>query len=184
MAWEFDVLYWFQGLHNPVLDRIEVCITRFGDKGIFWIIVTLLLLVCVKDRRIGMTAALALVTEAILCNLILKNVVQRSRPCWMDPDVQLLIHSPKDFSFPSGHSSVSFAVAVSIIQYKKKWGVAAVLLAILIAVSRLYLFVHFPTDVLTGALIGTVMAIISGMIVRKGVEKHPELLEWNRRENR
>ncbi|MBQ5431639.1 MAG: phosphatase PAP2 family protein [Lachnospiraceae bacterium] len=180
MAWEFDLLYWFQSLHHPVLDQIEKLITRFGDKGLFWIALTLLMLIFVKDKRLGMTAALALVTEALICNVILKNAVQRSRPCWLDSSVELLVKSPKDYSFPSGHSSVSFAVAVSIIQYHRKWGIAAVVFAALIAISRLYLFVHFPTDVLVGTLIGTVMALISGMIVRKGVEKHPELMSWKK----
>ena len=181
MAWEFDLLYWFQGLHHPVLDQVEKLITRFGDKGLFWIFLTLCMLIFVKDKRVGMTAALALITEAIICNLLLKNTVRRSRPCWLDTEIGLLIKSPKDYSFPSGHSSASFAVAVSILLYHRKWGIAAVIFAALIAISRLYLFVHFPTDVLSGILIGTVMAVISGMVVKRSVEKYPELMDWKLR---
>ena len=90
----------------------------------------------------------------------------RERPCWIDPAVQLLIENPGDFSFPSGHTMASFEAAVSILLYNRRWGAAALVLAALIAFSRLYLFVHFPSDVLTGLVLGVVIALA----VHKGVE--------------
>ena len=113
MKWEFDILYWFQSLHNPVLNQIEKIITAFGDGGFFWIGLTIAILIFVKDKRVGLTCALSLAAEALLV-LILKNTVRRSRPIWLDPSVQMLAKIPKDFSFPSGHSGASFAVSVSI----------------------------------------------------------------------
>ncbi|MDD6380428.1 MAG: phosphatase PAP2 family protein [Lachnospiraceae bacterium] len=170
MQWEFNTLYWFQSIHNPVLDRIEPFITLFGDAGIFWILLTVAILIFVKDKRVGITCALALASEAIIV-VILKNTVCRSRPIWLDPTVQMLVKIPKDYSFPSGHSAASFSVAVSIFLYKKRWGIAAIILAALIAISRMYLFVHFPTDVIVGTLIGISMALIFGYLVKK---RHPE----------
>lgn len=166
MEWEFDVLNWFYSLHNPVLDKVEVFITWFGNAGIFWIAVSALILIFAKDKRVGATCAVALLSEFIVCNLILKNTVQRDRPCWINTSIEMLIPVPKDYSFPSGHSGASFAVSMSIIQYNRKWGTAAVILASLIALSRLYLYVHFPTDVITGAAIGTLMAFLAGHLVR------------------
>jgi len=171
MAWEFSVLYWFQSIHNDVLDVIVPLVTKLGDGGIFWGIVILLLLILVKDKRVGLTGVLALALDVLICNVILKNVVQRDRPCWLDPSIQLLVESPDDFSFPSGHSAFSFAAATVIVQYYKKWGIAALILAALIAVSRLYLFVHFPTDVICGTMVGIFCGIISGIIVRSYFEK-------------
>lgn len=170
MNWEFNILYWFQSIHNPVLDRIEPVITLFGDGGIFWILLTVAILIFVKDKRVGITCVLALASEAVIV-LVLKNTVQRSRPCWIDPTIQMLVRVPKDYSFPSGHSAASFSAAVSIFLYKKKWGTAAIVLAALIAISRMYLFVHFPTDVLVGTLIGIAMALLFGYLVKK---RHPE----------
>ena len=172
MKWEFDILYWFQSLHNPVLNQIEKIITAFGDGGFFWIGLTIAILIFVKDKRVGLTCALSLAAEALLV-LILKNTVRRSRPIWLDPSVQMLVKIPKDFSFPSGHSGASFAVSVGIFCYNKKWGTAAIVLAVLIAISRLYLFVHFPTDVIVGTLIGITMAILMNYFVKK---KYPEPL--------
>ena len=119
MNWEFNILYWFQSIHNPVLDRIEPVITLFGDGGIFWILLTVAILIFVKDKRVGITCVLALASEAVIV-LVLKNTVQRSRPCWIDPTIQMLVRVPKDYSFPSGHSAASFSAAVSIFLYKKK----------------------------------------------------------------
>lgn len=170
MQWEFNTLYWFQSIRNPVLDRIEPFITLFGNAGIFWILLTVAILIFVKDKRVGITCALALASEAIIV-VILKNTVRRSRPIWLDPTVQMLVKIPKDYSFPSGHSAASFSVAVSIFLYKKRWGIAAIILAALIAISRMYLFVHFPTDVIVGTLIGISMALIFGYLVKK---RHPE----------
>ena len=165
--WEFNLLYWFQKLHGPLQDKLAIIITHLGSGGVFWIAVTLLLLVVQKDRRVGISMAFALATEVIICNVILKNAVQRDRPCWIDTSVELLVKSPSDYSFPSGHSSASFAAAVALLMYDRKWGTAAVILAVLIGLSRLYLFVHFPTDVLAGALIGTVMGIICSLVVKR-----------------
>ncbi len=166
--WEFPLLYWFQSLHNPVLDKIVVAITSLGNTGIFWIILTVLMLIFCKDKRVAWTSALALLFSLLVINVCLKNVVMRARPCWIDESVALLISSPTDYSFPSGHSSASFASAVAIVQYARyrKQGIVAIILAACIALTRLYLFVHFPTDVLVGMCLGIVEALLAGVIIR------------------
>lgn len=166
--WEFDLLYWFQSLHNPFLDKIVVVITSLGNAGIFWILLTLVMLIVCKDKKVAWTSALALLFSLLVINIFLKNTVMRARPCWIDDTIPLLVKNPKDYSFPSGHSSASFASAVSIVQYAKyrKQGIAAVVLAALIAVSRMYVFVHFPTDVFVGTILGIIEAILAGIIIR------------------
>lgn len=166
--WEFDLLYWFQSIHNPILDKIVVVITSLGNAGIFWILLTLVMLIVCKDKKVAWTSALALLFSLLVINIFLKNTVMRARPCWIDDTIPLLVKNPKDYSFPSGHSSASFASAVSIVQYAKyrKQGIAAVILAALIAVSRMYVFVHFPTDVFVGTILGIIEAILAGIIIR------------------
>nr|MCR5667920.1 phosphatase PAP2 family protein [Lachnospiraceae bacterium] len=107
--WEMDLLQWFQGLHNPLLDKVMVVITSLGNAGIFWIVVTVAMLIFCKDKRVAWTSALALLFSLIVVNCGLKNIVGRDRPCWIDDSVSMLVKIPKDFSFPSGHSSASFA---------------------------------------------------------------------------
>ena len=166
--WEFDLLYWFQSIHNPILDKIVVVITSLGNAGIFWILLTLVMLIVCKDKKVAWTSALALLFSVLVINVFLKNMAMRARPCWIDDTIPLLVKNPKDYSFPSGHSSASFASAVSIVQYAKyrKQGIATVILAALIAVSRMYVFVHFPTDVFVGTILGIVEAILAGIIIR------------------
>lgn len=166
MKTEFAILYWFQGLHNPVLDRIAVVITSLGNAGIFWILLTVAMLVfSKKSKKTAWTAAAALILSAIVVNLILKNWVMRDRPCWIDPNVKMLVRIPKDYSFPSGHSSASFACATALFLRNKKVGAPFCILALLIALSRMYLFVHWPTDVLAGTAIGIIQAIIAYFLV-------------------
>lgn len=166
--WEFDLLYWFQSIHNPILDKIVVVITSLGNAGIFWILLTLVMLIVCKDKKVAWTSALALLFSVLVISVFLKNMAMRARPCWIDDTIPLLVKNPKDYSFPSGHSSASFASAVSIVQYAKyrKQGIAAVILAAMIAVSRMYVFVHFPTDVFVGTILGIVEAILAGIIIR------------------
>ena len=164
---ELQILHWFQGLHNPVLDKIMIAITSLGNAGVFWVLLTILMLIfSKKSKKMAWTSGVALLLSLIVVNLILKNTVCRERPCWIDDSVKMLIKIPKDFSFPSGHSSASFASAVSIFLYRKREGVCALVLATLIAVSRMYLFVHWPTDVLVGILLGITEAIVAYFIVR------------------
>ena len=174
MDWEFDILYWFQNMHDPIMDKIALAFTMMCEKGIFWIIVILALLFLVKDKRVGLTGCAALCLSVLLCNIILKNIVQRDRPCWIDPTVQLLVDVPDDYSFPSGHTSFSFAAAVAIFRYYKGWGFLALVIACMIGLSRLYLFVHFPTDVLVGAFCGIVAGLLAGMLVNDFYKAHPD----------
>lgn len=166
MAWEFDLLYWFQELHHPLLDKLVVAVTSLGNSGIFWILLTIAMLIFAREKKAAWTSALALIFSLLVCNILLKNLVARERPCWIDPSVELLVKMPQDFSFPSGHSSASFASAVSVFLYYRKQGAAALALAVGIALTRLYLFVHFPTDVLIGSLLGILEALAAYVIVK------------------
>lgn len=154
-------------LHNHLscrfLDAVMPVITRFGDKGIFWIAVALVLLVFKKQRKNGTAMAVALITGFILGNLLLKNVVCRIRPYDFNADIrpQLLIKELSDYSFPSGHTLASFEAATVLMMGNRRLGIPALILAFLIAFSRLYLYVHYPSDVLAGALLGTVIGIAS-----------------------
>ena len=163
--WELDLLHWFLGIHNEFLDWIVPKITMLGNGGWFWIVVILLLLILPYNRRMGVQATISLIITVIVCNVILKPWVMRCRPCWLEPEVQLLVNVPHDFSFPSGHSNASFAVATAIFTRDKKLGIPSLVLAALIAISRLYVFVHWPTDVLVGTLTGICGGIVSFYIV-------------------
>ena len=152
-------MYMIQKLHTPFLDEVMKGITFLGESGWFWILVAVLLFCQKRTRKIGLAVALSLAVGLLLGNIILKPLIARQRPCWLDGSIPLLIASPRDFSFPSGHTLASFEGAVSIFLYRRDWGLWALALAVLIAFSRLYLFVHFPTDVLAGAVLAIALGV-------------------------
>lgn len=154
MEWEYRLLMLFQELHTPILDKLVVAVTSLGNKGMFWILLGVALLLWKKSRPVGVMVLLALILDYLSCNMLLKNLVQRDRPCWLYPEVELLIGRPGDFSWPSGHTACSFAAATAVFLNNRKWGTWALVLAALIALTRLYLFVHWPTDILGGILLG------------------------------
>lgn len=159
MSWEFDILYALQEIHNPILDKIMLFVTSLGDDGILWLAIGVVCLFLKKHRKMGMQLLLSMLCTFILGNLILKNVFARPRPCDIDTAVTLLLSRPHGHSFPSGHSINSMVAAVALFLNNKKIGIPAVIIASLIGFSRLYLFVHFPTDVLGGFAIAILVAI-------------------------
>jgi undecaprenyl-diphosphatase len=167
MEWEFTWLYALQKIHSPILDPIMAFVSNLGNAGIFWIAVAILLCIPKKYRRCGVQMLVAMAVAFIIGNLILKNLVSRDRPCWIDPSVSLLVPIPTDYSFPSGHSMNGFAAAVTLLYNDKKLGIPAIVLATIIAFSRLYNFVHFPTDVFAGIAIGTIVAIFVNYLMKK-----------------
>ena len=156
---EFEILYAINNLHNPILDKIMIAITSLGNAGLIWIGIAVLLVFIKKTRKCGMLMLISMIIGLILGNGILKNLIQRPRPCWIDTNVLLLIPNPTDYSFPSGHTLASFEAATMILLHSKKWGVVAIILAILISFSRMYLFVHFPTDILAGLILGILNSV-------------------------
>lgn len=167
------VLDWFLAHQNPLLTPVMQVFTILGEGGALWILLGILLLLRKETRRVGVVVLLALLFCLLSCNLLLKNIVARPRPCWRNPDVHMLIAIPKDYSFPSGHSASSFAAACSVFLWNRRCGIAAFLTASLIAVSRMYFYVHYPTDILGGILIGITMAVLAdrllGVLEKKGV---------------
>ena len=136
MSWEFTLLDALQCIHTPVLDKLMVGVTFLGDAGWFWIALGVLLLFTKKYRKTGILILTALCFSALFANLMLKPLVARERPCWINESVHLLVAMPKDYSFPSGHTQASFASATAIFHVNKKAGVCAFILAVLIAFSR------------------------------------------------
>jgi undecaprenyl-diphosphatase len=155
-----NLLLWIQQyLRSPLLTGVMKGVTHLGDNGLIWLLLTLLLLIPKRTRRTALCMGAALVFSLLITNLLLKNMVARVRPYEAVSGLQLLIEKQGDWSFPSGHSSASFAAAVVCLrQLPRRFGVSALLLAGWIAFSRLYVGVHYPTDVLAGVLIGTVCA--------------------------
>lgn len=157
--WDFSVLDAIASSRNPVLDAFFSAVTHLGDSGIVWIVLAVVLLCIRKTRPLGVCMALALIFDLLLCNMLLKPLVGRVRPYELR-EVALLIKAPHDASFPSGHTAVSFAAAGVLALRKSRLAVPALILASIIAFSRLYLYVHFPTDVLGGLLVGLLCALL------------------------
>ena len=166
-----------QNLRTPIGDVVVPLITRLGDAGIIWIILTVLLLIIPKTRKTGVIMMAALLADVLLCNVVIKNLVARTRPFDVNTAVQLLVAKPRDYSFPSGHTAASFAsvTALYLAGEKKLWKIALVL-AVLIAFSRLYLYVHYPTDVLGGIITGAIAGYIGYKLTFIVQSKHRKKL--------
>ncbi len=153
---DFAVLDWLQDtLSCRFLDSVMPVITKLGSKGLIWLAVAFVMMCTKKYRKCGIVMVISLIAGVLIGNLFLKNIIARPRPCWINEDFHMLTGVPGDYSFPSGHTLSSAACATVLTLENRKFAYGAVPLAALIAFSRLYLYVHFPTDIIGGALIGT-----------------------------
>ena len=155
---DWSILYMIHnGLSCAFMDVVMPEISALGNMGMIWVLTGLIMMCTKKYRKCG----IALIAGAAMCFLIgsicLKPLFARPRPCWIDHSIRLLIKNETDYSFPSGHTLVSFASAYIIFKGNKKFGYFAFVIAFLIGFSRLYLFVHFPSEVLAGAVLGIVI---------------------------
>ena len=176
---ELAILDFIQSnLRSGIMDSVMTFITGLGDSGKIWIACTILLLLIPKTRKAGLAMGIALALEIVCCNVILKPFVARIRPCDVNTAVQLLIERPLDYSFPSGHTASSFAAASALYFGRKKLWIPAAVLAGLIGFSRLYLYVHYPTDVLAGALIGIMMGWL-GSVLANAISARLNEQGWN-----
>jgi len=129
-------------------------ITWLGNSGFIWIAIGIYFVLQKKYRTIGMSILISLVLCGLIGNLWLKPMIGRLRPSDVNLEAILLIARPMDYSFPSGHTLASFAAATAIFLNNRRFGLWAYILATLIAFSRLYLYVHYPTDILAGIILG------------------------------
>ncbi len=136
-------------------------VTKLGDMAVIWIALTVILLIIPSTRKIGFAGALALIISFLANDVIFKRVFERPRPYMDMPDFKLLIHPLTSFSFPSGHAAHSFAAAGVFSHYLRRWSVLFFVLAGLIAFSRVYLNMHYLTDVLAGALFGLLWSFLA-----------------------
>lgn len=149
------------------LTHVMKFITSLGDSGTVWIVLAAILLCTKRYRKTGIAMAVALLIGFLVTNLILKNLVMRVRPYEAIAGLQALIGPLKDSSFPSGHTTSSIAAGFVMLKGTQRYiGIPAFVLAVLIAFSRLYLGVHYPTDVLAGALIGLFAAFSAKYVVK------------------
>ncbi|WP_202621574.1 phosphatase PAP2 family protein [Anaerocolumna sedimenticola] len=160
------LLYVLNHLHSPFMDKFMISITTLGNSRFIWIVITFFLLLNKRTRCCGIVLTVALSVECVLGEGLLKQIFGRARPFIRFPDIKLLINKPGSYSFPSGHTMSSFTAATVIFHAGKYAGIPAYLLAGLIGFSRVYLFVHYPTDVLAGAVFGIVTAFMVIWLVK------------------
>ena len=183
VSFDLPILDWIAAsLWCPILDVAMPIITLLGDAGIFWIAVAVLFMITKKHRKTGIGMMLALMMGLLICNIWLKPTVARIRPYdfqmeYFLKEIPLLAGGMHDFSFPSGHTIASFEAAVVILLNNRKLGVPAMILAFLIAFSRLYLYVHYPTDVIFSIILGTALAFLGNWLAQKIMNKLPEKLK-------
>ena len=173
VSFDLPILDWIAAnLWCPVLDTLMPIITTFGDGGIFWIAISVILMFTKKHRKTGLSMAFALSMGLLVCNIILKPGVARIRPYdfqlqYFAKEIQLIAGGMHDFSFPSGHTIASFEACTALMLGNKKFGIPATVLAVLIAFSRLYLYVHYPTDVIASIILGTLFGILGTWLAGK-----------------
>ena len=179
MAWEEAFLLFLQNnVRTDFFDPVMQFFSFLGDAGWFWILISIVLILYKPTRPIGIIAFVSLAVSAGICNGLLKNIINRTRPYVAIETLELITKMPHDSSFPSGHSNASFAVACAItwcLSKKKKWiGVILIVIASMVAFSRLYVGVHYPTDVIAGIILGTVTSIFVYLLLKNKIMKPSE----------
>ena len=167
---ELSILDFIQNMRCGFLDMFFSRVTALGNAGIIWIALTVLFLVIPKYRCTGIVMAFALVIDLLCCNIIIKPLVARIRPYDVNTAIELIIPKQTDYSFPSGHTAASFAAVGAMYYTKNRYWKPAAVLAVIISFSRLYLYVHYPTDVLCGAIFGTAFGYAAFKIVQKKIK--------------
>lgn len=168
MFFDFPILYFIQEhIVSPAFNSIMIFSSAIGEYGAVWLFISFILLFSRKTRVCGILMICAMAFCFITGEIVTKNLICRIRPCFQDLTVHMLVEKPNSYSFPSGHSSSSFAAAVVVFYFNKKLGFLTLLMAAVIAFSRMYLFVHFPSDVFAGILWGIIGALLIIFIYRK-----------------
>ncbi len=170
--------------NNPIADSIWTFITHLGDDGIFWIALGICLLIPKKTRKWGICLFAGLAVSTVINNLMLKEIIERPRPFWapgtgdwkgeftwpegMDYVFPDLIKPSNSWSFPSGHSATSVGAGFAfMLSSKKRYGIPVFIISLLIAISRIYVRIHYPTDVIAGIIVGIISAVIAYFLVEK-----------------
>ncbi len=197
LQFDLSVFQWIQGIQNEFLNALMVGITTLGNGGAVFIVLGLVLLFTGKYRKAGFSIIVALLVMLICNDLFLKELFARPRPFnlfetnpekygfWAaDYIYPELIGKPSSFSFPSGHTSSAFAAAFALLWHNRKWGIPTTLFAALMGFSRIYVQVHYCTDVIFGVLTGAICALIALLIVKflfpvvdKGLNKLSEKIK-------
>ncbi len=170
---EASIILWIQENLRGPLDGLWVFITHLGDDGLLWIAMGITLLFFKKTRPIGFTVLLSLLFDFLMINVTLKGVFSRPRPFVVNEAIVTLISKPSPFrSFPSGHSGGSFAAMFALYKWvPKKIGIPALVLAALVALSRLYVGVHYPTDIIGGCMIGFMCSVWAHYVVKNFIRR-------------
>lgn len=182
LNFDLSVFEWIQSIQNGFLNTLMVIITTLGDEGIIFILMGIVLLFMKKHRKAGFAILIALVVMLICNNLVLKELIARARPFnlyeldpikyadwggeaarYFFPD---LVHKPSSYSFPSGHTSSAFAAAIAVLCYNRKIGIPTTVFAAFMGFSRIYVEVHYCTDVIAGVIVGVVYALLAALIVK------------------
>ena len=191
LGFDLGVFQWIQSIQNGFLDALMVGITTLGNAGAIFIVLGLVLLFTKKYRKAGLAVIVALLVMLLCSDLFLKEFFARVRPFnlfesnpekyaewgakYVFPDI---VYKPSSYSFPSGHTASAFAAAVALLWHNRKLGIPTVIFAAIMGFSRIYVQVHYCTDVIGGIVAGTICALIAVLIVKflfpvvdKGLDK-------------
>ena len=194
MGWDAGILLYIQEyIRSDFLNPIMKVLTHSGDKGILLIVLILALLIIPRTRAIGIMSTISIAIEALLNNVLLKNIIARTRPYDEIEGLVNLVGRQSDYSFPSGHTGAAFAVAGAMLVVAlfglpmieksgevsrkdlslsfKLISVLLIMYATLLAFSRMYVGVHYPTDVLCGLLLGLGTSAMAYLIYQLAIKK-------------
>ncbi|MBQ8180051.1 MAG: phosphatase PAP2 family protein [Candidatus Methanomethylophilaceae archaeon] len=170
MTAELEILHWIHSFSSPGMDALMLGVTTVSTHAAVWLLAAALLILSNRERRTGCSMVLAVLIAFTIADLVMKPLFCRERPCDL-AGFELLVSVPTTYSFPSGHTAMAFAPATVLFLRDRRAGAVALAFAALVGVSRMYLFVHWPTDVVVGALVGIVSGYVAALLTERAAAR-------------